>query len=183
MHCSSYEKLELHVVLHLIVSTVRELRVRIRELDNSNDQRYLLILFIELYRQIRIHSLFSDIFEPVGLHQRVTVWLSRHSSINTRSYDSDTKILAMCFQRLLWLTTNSTYIRWTCSWYTARKTQHFIAFRIDFCSMKLTETIINSWKCKFLWGCVTYIYMGNIGFSLAGWSASNCIKMEANTLI
>lgn len=62
--CFSCEKWKLHEVLHLIVSTASELRVRIR-IDHSSDSGYLL---------------FFDIFESVRLYHRDTGRFWRHSS-------------------------------------------------------------------------------------------------------
>lgn len=84
--------------LYLIVSTVGELRVRIRQLDNSINLGHLLDLLFGLYQQIKIHLLF-DIFENIHLMLHVispgTQVLNMSLHVNFKFYPSRVNMYLM----------------------------------------------------------------------------------------
>lgn len=86
--CFSYEIWKLHEVLHLTVSTARELCVRLIQLGYSIDHRHLFVLLIILYQQSRNTA---PIIEAQNDLEDI-----HPTEVNTTSYDLSTlKILTM----------------------------------------------------------------------------------------
>lgn len=89
--CFSCEQWKLHEVLHLIVSTASEHRVRIR-IDHSSDSGYL--LFFDIFESVRLYLETQD--DSEGIHP---------TEGNSTSYESESlKIFTLSFQRPSWLT-------------------------------------------------------------------------------